>query len=763
MQAVGGVGGVGGVTAAVAAAVLVLGLVGLVTAAGKPLSPTISDYDEVHLDVNDMQHRHRRARQHTQQGPMQVEFSAFGKDYVLDMRMSHDMFGDGFTIERHTDEGVKLARMDMHIFFRGEVAGEEGSDVRATVTDGVFKGTIRTGGDILYLEPAHRFSRDIATSHVAYWASSVNLTSPHDHDHSKVCGVDSHSHDSEIEAILDRMRRADHKYMKQYQRRQRRGFQGDPTKTTCQMALVSDHRFFATTGESDAGTTAQRINTGSGAGGFCFTETQASFCGNGALEINEECDCGAACAEDPCCNENCELINGAQCSENSGPCCSNCQLVGIDMGVTPNPGDITSDIVCAEEQDCYTQRYCIKDPTLLGQCPEVHYPYHNDTDPPNCRGDASVSQCEVILDANNDYTFHKPLGTTCNEGSNICVLEGCAGSLCSQYQSTDVAGQMPSPGFNTSAYTPIQCALTGAKACHVACEFQQGVCNSTIDYATTPHGMNITKNGVPNSEVEPALRASGRSCNNFQGVCTPDGTCFESSAATPLDIFLSGSTLDWIISHWYITWAVLVGITLGAFIMRAYSRKQGGRIVIKEKDTDERKSLWQTLARRSKRGGHVKRDRQKNKVVVELQRQTDTAPNEALYRLKTLFPAAPDHVMQTVIKCSPHEEAAVFRLLHLGYAMRKLDDYKFLAFAGKKFRQDMRRHRLQQIQAQESTPHQQVQKPRRVVGFAPNNNQQGRALQARQGQRVVGVNTPKQQQQRQPQQQQQQRRARGKR
>jgi hypothetical protein len=32
--------------------------------------------------------------------------------------------------------------------------------------------------------------------------------------------------------------------------------------------------------------------------------------------------------------------------------------------------------------------------------------------------------------------------------------------------------------------------------------------------------------------------------------------------------------------------------------------------------------------------------------------------------------------------CSPHEEAAVYRLLLLGYEMRKLADYKFLAFAG---------------------------------------------------------------------------------
>ena len=104
--------------------------------------------------------------------------------------------------------------------------------------------------------------------------------------------------------------------------------------------------------------------------------------------------------------------------------------------------------------------------------------------------------------------------------------------------------------------------------------------------------------------------------------------------------------------------------------------------MIEEKDAEKR-SLWQTFARRrSKKGGHVKRNRRDNKIVVELERQVETPPNEALYRLHTLFPSAPNKVIQTVIKCSPHEEAAVFRLLHLGYAMRKLEDYKFLAYAG---------------------------------------------------------------------------------
>lgn len=48
---------------------------------------------------------------------------------------------------------------------------------------------------------------------------------------------------------------------------------------------------------------------------------------------------------------------------------------------------------------------------------------------------------------------------------------------------------------------------------------------------------------------------------------------------------------------------------------------------------------------------------------------------------------SPPLVIQ-IMACSPHEEAAVYRLLLLGYPMNKLTDYKFLAYAGRKHRQE---------------------------------------------------------------------------
>nr|XP_008248165.1 disintegrin and metalloproteinase domain-containing protein 29 [Oryctolagus cuniculus] len=52
-------------------------------------------------------------------------------------------------------------------------------------------------------------------------------------------------------------------------------------------------------------------------------------CGNGAIEEQEQCDCGTLqrCAKDPCCMPNCTLTQGSSCA--SGLCCKNCQFLPL--------------------------------------------------------------------------------------------------------------------------------------------------------------------------------------------------------------------------------------------------------------------------------------------------------------------------------------------------------------------------------------------------------------------------------------------------
>eukprot|EP00730_Choanoeca_flexa_P016800 TRINITY_DN8006_c0_g1_i2.p1 TRINITY_DN8006_c0_g1~~TRINITY_DN8006_c0_g1_i2.p1 ORF type:complete len:909 (+),score=143.27 TRINITY_DN8006_c0_g1_i2:91-2817(+) len=446
-----------------------------------------------------------------------------------------------------------------------------------------------------------------------------------------------------------------------------------------------------------------RINSGSGAGGFCFTDRADAICGNGIVELGEDCDCGSddasICTQnDPCCTPTCELALGNQCSPQAGPCCTaSCQMSGIlpDNITTASDEDKQSSrCFDFEDDDCYEDIFCIQDSKLKGRCPDRNYPCNM----------SDVGSCA--------FTFHKPPKTPCNDDANVCEIDGCTGSICSLYTTTDQAnGGLPSSGFvGTEAQN-----CEANNDCEIACQFQEGAstCTTTFAYASTPHGQNLNVSGKN--------RAPGRPCQDFTGFCDGDGTCFETSADAPLDIILSAETFSWLLNYWYITWSIAVVLVAFPFITRHLNYRKGGRIKIAER----RKSHFQTM----RRPDGVKKDRNNN-IIVELHRQKASsgqdAPNEGKYRLRAMFPSATDEVLQTVMACSPHEEAAVYRLLLLGYEMRKLADYKFLAFAGKRYRQDMKKLRAQQLQDANKARQNQAQPTQPDRGGARGGNGRGR-------------------------------------
>ncbi|XP_032167127.1 disintegrin and metalloproteinase domain-containing protein 1a-like [Mustela erminea] len=79
-------------------------------------------------------------------------------------------------------------------------------------------------------------------------------------------------------------------------------------------------------------------------------------CGNGVLEVNEECDCGPDCGNNPCCDETCRLNEHAQCSD--GLCCFNCQWRHKGFMCRSALGE------------CDLPEYC---DGSSGECPRDHY------------------------------------------------------------------------------------------------------------------------------------------------------------------------------------------------------------------------------------------------------------------------------------------------------------------------------------------------------------------------------------------------------
>ena len=57
-------------------------------------------------------------------------------------------------------------------------------------------------------------------------------------------------------------------------------------------------------------------------------QIKSGVCGNGVREPGEDCDCGAECANDNCCNgATCKFKKNAQCDDLQDDCCKDCKLM----------------------------------------------------------------------------------------------------------------------------------------------------------------------------------------------------------------------------------------------------------------------------------------------------------------------------------------------------------------------------------------------------------------------------------------------------
>ncbi|XP_058511084.1 disintegrin and metalloproteinase domain-containing protein 20-like [Ochotona princeps] len=99
--------------------------------------------------------------------------------------------------------------------------------------------------------------------------------------------------------------------------------------------------------------------------------TRLRFCGNGAVEEGEECDCGSLqeCARDHCCMTTCSLKPGAACGH--GACCKKCKLLpsGTVCREKTNECDLPEwcngtspecpdDVYLQDGIECGTNSYC---------------------------------------------------------------------------------------------------------------------------------------------------------------------------------------------------------------------------------------------------------------------------------------------------------------------------------------------------------------------------------------------------------------------
>ncbi|XP_063683981.1 ADAM 17-like protease [Bolinopsis microptera] len=85
----------------------------------------------------------------------------------------------------------------------------------------------------------------------------------------------------------------------------------------------------------------------------CFLERSTSFCGNGIIEEDEECDPGPDNRSDACCTEQCNFTAGSVCSDHNSDCCADCQFAGTTRVCYSNDGNTLDSINgCIAEKRC---------------------------------------------------------------------------------------------------------------------------------------------------------------------------------------------------------------------------------------------------------------------------------------------------------------------------------------------------------------------------------------------------------------------------
>lgn len=418
--------------------------------------------------------------------------------------------------------------------------------------------------------------------------------------------------------------------------------------------------------------------------GGCFTNVgNGPICGNGIIEGEEECDCGSTdvsvcISNDACCTPTCTVNTtaGYQCSPKAGDCCdSACMATGWD-NLWMVPGDSLLH-VCRPATDCVKRIHCLKDPQFKGRCPDRNWPNEQLTLPDNCNlynsNTSLVDGCMRYLppDPDQPYYYHKAYGTKCNADANTCAYNGCTGSICALYNHS----------FQTVPYSPQECILSNSlQDCEIGCRWLNisDACVATSTFATTELGITLG--------VTKHLRAAGKACADFAGYCNSQGQCMGVTETTPFDILLNFDVISWVADNWWIVLLVAFGSVSMAFLMRfTYHRR---RTLIQAMSHEMRKlqrntsqfaphhrarNLHPRAGTRAQRRTPIplRLSRQQTQAVkTKLQQRNDHSKRrEGNKRLKALFPDTPRNILLHVASLSPHEPAAAYRLLQLGYGL----------------------------------------------------------------------------------------------
>jgi len=437
-------------------------------------------------------------------------------------------------------------------------------------------------------------------------------------------------------------------------------------------------------------------------------------CGNGIIDVNEDCECSGQ--NDPHCDCNsCEIVPGKECSFLSGdPCCgSDGMLLGLNLTATvegymrvlnstasQSIGEINSLLDaefgtasrCSAGAECTMNRYCIKDTRFvaytgqdIGSCPQIDFVANlanisemaptgavlpatedvtcfNFTD--GCSDD--ITACSSLYPSCDDALADNLINGGPRNGSHCYLFHmsnfttcNSGNSLCRFNGCTgSICGTFPRVDGGSDGATRCRVTTDESKSCHLACNFggAEG-CVSTFDFNSTYPNMT----GIAGAFLSP-----GRSCtidgDEFGGRC--DGTATCTPLTTPFQNSLSPSAVrDWIQNNW----PLVLGLVLGAIVLSILLK-----VTYVKKKPQIRNGLSRVADTIRRRTGMPKSASSSSKALADGPPLTSAVRHElrqkmkkeeAELRMKAFFPKTDERRVKKALKNSRNEEEAVKYLL----------------------------------------------------------------------------------------------------
>ncbi|TMA49444.1 MAG: hypothetical protein E6J76_13240, partial [Deltaproteobacteria bacterium] len=275
---------------------------------------------------------------------------------------------------------------------------------------------------------------------------------------------------------------------------------------------------------------------------FTLVGRRAEICGNGFLDLNEQCDLGAANGQPgSCCNANCTFASPSTACDDGDPCTANdkCDGQGHCPVMSFTTAACTDNNACTTADTCDNAGHCAGGPPP--NCDDSNVCTTDTCDPATgCAHSNNTASCD---DGNACTTADTCAGGSCVGGpppncndNNPCTAEGCDPATgCTHTTLADLTacedGNLCTQsgaclGGTCVGSNPIVC--TAQDQCHVI-----GLCNAQTGVCSNPAAPDGTSCSDGNACTQTDSCQSG-SCNGSNPVvCAPPDQCHEAGVCDP--------------------------------------------------------------------------------------------------------------------------------------------------------------------------------------------------------------------------------------